>query len=109
MKKLCLLLALVLCLGMIAPTAQAEELHFALRAKDQGPCKRLLGDVEILVVFVNTPNHPWTEAQRQAVYNVSYSSLEYMKKNAALYRADFRPQLGFLEFSVNTEYNADLA
>ena len=81
MKMLCLLLVLMFCLGILAPAAQAEQLHFALRAKDQGPCRRLSGDVVILVVLVNTPKHPWTDAQRQAVQDVSWSSLDYMIKN----------------------------
>lgn len=89
--------------------AAAEDVHFALRGRDYGPCKKLLGDVEIIVIFVNTPQHPWTDAQREAVYRVSYSSVDYMEKAARQYHADFRPTLGFLEFTVSTEFSSDLA
>lgn len=99
---------LILCLLLPAAGVNAEDVHFALRSRDVGACKKLLGDVMILVVFVNTPQHPWTDAQRDAVYRVSYSSLDYIRKDAKKYRADLRPTLGFLEFDVSTEYSDDL-
>ena len=102
------LAALLLCLLLTLPAAAAGE-PFDLRGRDCGPCRKLLGNIEILVVIVNTPQHPWTQKQRDEVYRISYSSVDYLKKEARAYHANVQYQLGFLEFTVSTEFGADLA
>ena len=80
-----------------------EHRHFALAAMDSGPCKRLVGDVEILLVFVSTPMHPWTEAQKNAVNAVSWSSVEIMTEEARRYGVDLDLSFGGLDVSIPCE------
>ncbi len=98
---------ILLCLLTLGSAAAGEGTHFALKARDCGPCKKLLGDVMILVVFVNTPKHPWTEKKRNEVYDISWSSINHMNKNARKYKANLNLSLGFLEYTV--KYEADEA
>ena len=108
--KLRSLLALLLCLCALSGTGSfAEKTHFALTARDCGPCKKLLGNVEILLVFVDTPAHPWTQKQKDAVFRVSWSSIDHMHKNAKKYNANLHLTFSYLEFSVSTEFSSDLA
>ena len=100
------LLALALCLCLL-PLGGALSEHFALTGRDCGPCKKLLGDVEILLIFVNTPAHPWTQKQKDAVFKVSWSSIDYMHKNAKQYHANLNLSFAYFEFSVDYEVRKD--
>ena len=101
MKKLiCAVLVLTLCMAVCT---EALGEHFALRSRNVGPCRQLLGNVTILVVFVNTPQHPWTEKKKQEVYKISDSSVGFMRKNAKAYKANVNFSLGYLEFNVSSE------
>lgn len=102
MKKfVSFVLALTLCL-LCAAEALGEE-HFALRSRNVGPCRKLLGDVELIVVFVNTPQHRWTDKKKQEVYKITDSSMGFMRKNAKAYRANVNFTAGYLEFTVSSE------
>ena len=103
------LLAAALCLVLLSSQAFADASHFALLGRDLGPCRRLTGSAYVILVFVSTPAHPWTQKQKEAVYDVSWSSLDYIRANAKKYRADLDITYGCLDFSINTEYSRDLA
>ena len=75
------ILPFVLALALLMSCAAAEDVHFALRGRDYGPCKKLLGDVEIIVIFVNTPQHPWTDALREAARQEARKVLETLEKS----------------------------
>ena len=101
MKRfVCFVIALMIC--MLCTTEALGE-HFALRSRNVGPCRKLLGNVTLLVVFVNTPQHPWTEQKKQEVYQITNSSLGYMRKNARAYHANVNFSAGYLEFYVSSE------
>jgi len=105
-KRFCVLLTIQLLCMLFCTNALSE--HFALRSRDVGPCGKLLGKVEIIVVFVNTPKHPWTEKKKQEVYKISDSSLKFMRKNAKQYRANVNfDHVGYLEFTVNSEAGSE--
>ena len=81
------------------------EEHFALQARDIGPCRKLTGNVRIMLIFVNTPEHPWTEKKKEEVYSVSTSSINIMKKEAARYGQYLNLSYGHLDFHIPTEYD----
>ena len=107
MKKI---VAAVLCLAlMLSGSAFAgADGSFVEKAKNVGQCKQLIGDVEILLVFVSTPLHPWTQKQKNAVNAVSFSSVDIMMAEAKRYGADLNLCFGGLDFSIPYEYNKDL-
>ena len=95
------------------PTAKAAQgssssEHFALKARGWGPCDKLTGDAYIILVFVSTPQHPWTKKVKDRVNNVSWSSIDIMEKEARRYGAKLDLQFGGLDYSVPYEYNRDL-
>ena len=87
--------------------AQSSE-SFVTLGKDAGPCRKFTGNVEILLVFVSTPLHPWTQEQKDAVNRVSFSSVDIMTQEAQRYGADLNLFFGGLDFSIPYEYNKDL-
>lgn len=76
---------------------------FVERFKNRGPCRKLLGNVTVLLAFVSTPQHPWTQKQIEEVYKVSYSSVRIMRKEAARYGAQLNMSYGELYFNVSSE------
>ena len=89
-------------------SALPETEHFAFKAMDRGVNAKLLGDVEIILVYVSTPNHPWTSEQKDAVRKVSFSSVDIMMAEAKRYGADLNLSFGGLDFTIPYEYDADL-
>ena len=87
--------------------AYGQKEHFALRARDCGPCDKLLGDAYIILAFVSTPQHPWTQTMKDRVGSVSRSSIAIMESEAKRYGARLSLQLGILDFSVPYEYGKD--
>ena len=81
--------------------------HFALQAKDLGSCRRLTGDNCIVLIFVSTPAHPWTDEMREKVFQVSRSSVKYMQQEAKRYGAQLRFSLASVNFSIPFEHNRD--
>lgn len=111
MRKIivCLLsLAIVFTLCFSVSFADAGDTHFMLQNRDYGPCDKLLGDAYILLVFVSTPQHPWTQAQKDNVNRVSASSVQIMEAEAERYGADLNLRYGGLDFSVPCEFSSDL-
>ncbi len=103
-------ISVVLCLVMIlgGSAFAGAEWSFVEKAKNTGPCKQFVGDVEIILVFVSTPLHPWTQKQKDAVNNVSFSSVDIMMEEAKRYGTDLNLCFGGLDFSIPYEYNKDL-
>ena len=89
-------------------SAYAEG-SFVEKAMNLGPCKKLKGDVEIILVFVSTPQHPWTQRQKDAVNKVSFSSVDIMTAEAKRYGVQLNLSFGGLDFDVPYEYNKDLS
>lgn len=104
------IIAAVLCLFILLGASASAEYDdsFVVRAKDAGPCRRLTGNVEILLVFVSTPQHPWTQKQKDAVNRVSFSSVDIMMDEAKDYGTYLNMCFGGLDFSIPYEYSKDL-
>lgn len=101
------LIALLLFLCVLAGSAAQAE-HFALRSRDVGCNRKLLGNVRILLVLVNTPAHPWTEKKRDELNRISWSSIDFMAKNAKKYKANVNFSFGYLEYTISGEYDSEL-
>ncbi len=86
--------------------------HFALRRKNAGSCGAFTGSQYIILIFVSTPEHPWTPEQKEAVNSVSRSSIRLMEQEAKEYNADLRLKFGGIDYSIPFEYeynnNAEL-
>lgn len=90
-----------------APTASARTVgEFVYRGRDTGPCGKLTGDVEIVLTFVSTPDHPWTEERKQAVYKISDSSIAVMEREAARYGVSLDLCFGCLDCEIPFEYES---
>ncbi|MBR0508632.1 MAG: hypothetical protein IJJ85_00800 [Clostridia bacterium] len=91
------------------PTEPAASLsdvyrdHFAMRGKNLGPSKTLTGKVELLLVYVSTPQCPWTQEQKDKVHAVSASSVRYMQQEAARYGADLELKIGEFDCDIPLE------
>ena len=105
LKRVVVLLLCVFLAILSAVPAGAE--HFAMRGKNQGPLKSFTGSVYIIVVYVNTPRHPWTEAKKNKINKVSESSVRYMKKEAKRYGTELDLRYGLLEYTVPVEFSGE--
>lgn len=101
-------IAIVLAMMLLfTATEKAVAEHFALKGRDYGPCDKLLGDTYIILVFVSTPNHPWTKTMKDRVNEVSWSSIAIMESEAKRYSANLHLKFGGLDYSVPYEYSRD--
>ena len=110
MKRLVMIL-LVMIMVMASSSVYAYdndfETHFALEARDIGPCRKLVGKTEILLAFVSTPDHPWTDDKKQEVFDVSDSSVQIMKDEALRYGNTLELSYYPFEFSIPMEFSKD--
>ncbi len=88
--------------------ALAYSNHFALRGHEWGPCDRFVGDAYIILVFISTPLHPWTQSVKDQVNNASWSSIANMEREAGKYGASLNLRFGGLDYTVPYEQNSDL-
>ena len=100
-------LTAALLLIVLLPCCAGAEQHFALRARGCGPLKYLTGDVQIIVAFVSTPQHPWTEKKKNEVFRVSNSSVRIMNQQARRYKADLNLSYCYMEFSIPVECDSE--
>ena len=106
-KAVVILAVIVQILAVLPSCALAEE-HFAVRARNKGPNKKLLGNAEVVVVLVSTPAHPWTDKKRNELFKVCDSSVKIMNSCARKYKANLNMTWGYVEFSIPYEYSSDL-
>ncbi len=87
--------------------SENEQEHFALSGKNLGPCRELVGNIYVLLFFVNTPLHPWPEAKRDEAIRKSWSSIDFMKKEAVRYGASVDMKVGWFEYNLPFEHDKD--
>ena len=92
----------------MSETSGNRSEHFALTSKNLGPCRELLGEVHITLVFVNTPLHPWNEEKKDEVFRMSWSSIDCMQKEARRYGANVNMRIGWLEYNLPFEHDKEL-
>ena len=85
--------------------AKCVDEHFALSPRDEGQFKKLLGNVEIALVFVSTPNHPWTDTSKNDLFKVVYSSMEVIESEASRYGAPLSLDLVYFEYDSPYDYS----
>lgn len=115
-RKMFLFLACLFCVAfVVAVTGQANlagrhdvsTSHFALRGKNRGPSATLKGNVEIIVVRVSTPQHPWTKEQEERLYKVCRSSVDIMNSEARRYGAKLNLSCAYLDVRIPMEFSRD--
>lgn len=106
MKPVRIITALLLVMYLMISSASAE--HFAMKGRNVGPNKMLLGNAEVVVVLVSTPSHPWTEKKKDELFRVCHSSVRIMNECAKKYRANLNLTWGYVEFTIPYEYDKNL-
>lgn len=82
--------------------------HFALSGIDLGPCRKLMGEAFITLVFVSTPLHPWNKEMKDEAFRNSWSSVDFMKKEARRYGANVNMRMGWFEYNLPFEHDKEL-
>lgn len=101
------IVAIINCISMSYNDSILNENHFAFFGKNLGSCKELVGDTYLVLCFVSTPEHPWTESKKKEVNQVSRSSIGYMKTEAQKYGVELNMKFGGLDFEVPYEFTKD--
>jgi hypothetical protein len=85
----------------------AFEDHFALRGRDIGPCRKMTGKVKVLLVYVDTPNHRWGDAEKEEIANIRKTSFNILIEQAKRYGQKLDLTYADLEFTIPVEYDKD--
>lgn len=102
-RILLLLLAFMLCTTALAEDPMAlYDGHILLESRDAGPCKRLTGSVQVVVVLVNVQSNPWSEAETAAIRQELLTAARMLRSEAAFYGADVQLSFKFHTVTVST-------
>ena len=97
------LIWIILILAAVPAVSAADDWLQPAGARDYGPNRKLLGDVELFLVFVDTPLHPWTEAKRNEVFAAVRSSMTDLTDQARRYNIDLTLNSAFFKTSIPDE------
>lgn len=98
-KKLTLVIAVLLSLLFSANAfASSFDEHLAFRRRGGGTCKMLIGQVTMRIVYVNTPDALWTDAQKAEWLKTANEAIGILNDNAKEY--DREVTANFIEFQV---------
>ncbi len=89
-------------------SSNSDNGHFALSGKNLGPCRELVGNIYVMLFFVHTPLHPWSEAKKEEAFRQTWSSIGYMKKEAVRYGAGVDMRVAWFEYSLPFEHDKEL-
>lgn len=98
--------SILLCFSLLLfLTSACKGEHFAKIARDAGQYKRFLGNVEIGLVFVSTPDHPWTESAKNEVFSVINSSIDIIESEARRYNVPLTLNCIYFEYYSPYDYS----
>ena len=89
-------------------SSKNSKQHFALSGRTYGPCRDLVGEAYVILIFVSTPLHPWNKEKQDEVFRMSWSSIDCMKKEAQRYGANINMRLGSFEYNLPFEIDKEL-
>lgn len=99
-RLICLLTVLLLALCLPAqaessPIYRSREPHLLLENMNEGPCTALTGLVEVMVVFVDVGDAPWTADRMLAMQQELQSGADQLCREAAAYDAALHIRLNW--------------
>ena len=97
----------LLFLCVLAPFADVngQSLHWAEMRRDLGPAAKLVGDIQLLLVFVSTPEHPWPEEEIISFFNVVQTSKDFILDEAERYGVPLSLSAQYFETSIPYEFD----
>ena len=78
----------LLCLLLVLPQAASGQGHVLTQAIRQGTCHSLTGDVQLMVLFLDTPDAQWDAESRSAFSQRIAQAVETLETEAAAYGAE---------------------
>ena len=84
MKKIiCNLALLLLCSLLISASASPYDSHVLTQSRDEGSCRMLAGEVEMVVLCVSIPQAEWDAQERSALKEQVEKAADELEKEAA--------------------------
>ena len=107
MKKIRNIILTLIFLCALAPfsAVNGQGLHWVEIARDFGPAAKLVGDIQLLLVFVSTPEHPWSEEEITNFFNIVHTSKDFILDEADRYGVPLSLTAQYFEASIPYEFD----
>ena len=107
MKKIRNIIFTLLFLCVLAPfsAVNGQGLHWAEIGRDLGPAAKLVGDIQLLLVFVSTPEHPWSEEEIINFFDAVQTSTDFIMDEAERYGVPLSLSTQYFEASIPYEFD----
>lgn len=79
--------------GRLEGTPEELENHILLKHRGNGDCEEMTGSIAIMLLFVDEPDHVWTQQERDAYYNRIFEQTAQVEAAAAAYNV--YPEFGY--------------
>ena len=76
--------------GRLEGMPEELENHVLLQNRGNGDCQELTGSVAILVIFVDEPENPWTQTEKDEYFNRIFEQTAQVEDAAADYNAELK-------------------
>ena len=107
MKKTRNIIFTLFLLCVLAPfsAVNGQGFHWAELGRDLGPAAKLVGDIELLLVFISTPEHPWSEEEITDFFNIVHTSEDFILDEADRYGVPLSLSAQYFEASIPYEFD----
>ena len=94
-----------LCVLVPFSAVKGQGLHWVEMRRDLGPAAKLVGDIQLLLVFVSTPEHPWSEEEITNFFNIVHTSKDFILDEAERYGVPLSLSAQYFEASIPYEFD----
>ena len=107
MRKIRNIVFTLFFLCVLAPfsAVKGQGLHWVEMRRDLGPAAKLVGDIQLLLVFVSTPEHPWSQEEIINFFNVVQTSKDFILDEAERYGVPLSLSAQYFEASIPSEFD----
>ncbi len=107
MRKIRNIVFTLFFLCVLAPfsAVKGQGLHWVEMRRDLGPAAKLVGDIQLLLVFVSTPEHPWSQEEIINFFNVVQTSKDFILDEAERYGVPLSLSAQYFEASIPYEFD----
>ena len=96
---------LVLCVLAPFSAVNGQDFHWVELGRDLGPAAKLIGDIQLLLVFVSTPEHPWSEEEISNFFDAVQTSTDFIMDEAERYGVPLSLSAQYFEASIPYEFD----
>lgn len=100
------LLLCCLCLLLVFPCAASAQQHILTTMMNQGTCRKLVGEVYLKVLLVDTPEAQWSSAAGEAFRAQTDAAAAVLEAEADRYGISLALEAEYLPVQVGTEYDS---